>query len=1156
MKRVLVGLAVFVAGCGGSVVKECESTCGPGQRCDTATGLCVEDEAPTLTLETVPKPLTTAKVTVRGTTKDDVGVSRGEASFAGQAPVAFTVTDNAFSVELDVPVLDSAEAALSVKVFDTGDQPAEASVTTVVDLVGPTVAIAEPDRLLGGATVTIAGTSQDGSGSVEQVQVDFGAGAVTATVASGGNWTVQLAPPAARDVQATPLTVTAKDKFGNQSTSTLSVKLDTTGPTFTLTAPTDTVGGASATVSGTVADTSGPVSMVTVRFGGIAQDVAATDGGFSATVMLPQGLDGEARAVTFSAADQFGNLGTSDFDLTIDTRGPTLTLAGPMVIGTMGELTGRAVDSAQPVTDVTVDVQGSGGPVPVDSFMNGDWRLAVTFPAGLDAVTRTVTLSAKDARDNTGTGMGSVTVDTVPPVGAISTPAANARLTGATATFTGTVTDSTSVQAVELDFADGQGFRAATVNGSAWTIDVPLSATENDVGHQVTARFTDGVGNVSTVTRTVTVDNVAPTVSVTTPAAGTVVGGTATTVAVSVSATDPAGVSGVSVALGTESPVAATRQGTSNTWTATLPLPTGQDFVTLQLRAVATDTAGNQASGMGSVIVDNVAPVLTITAPTAGQVFNISNFTASGNVTLTWTLTDGDPQASVKTVGGVTHTGSPTSATWPTVTTDNYVPYNLAVVASDRMNNGVTRNATFTVDRVAPTVVISPANNSRNVEPRQVTFTFSEEMGAGVADPIVLTPASTAPAGSWQGATRLVFTRSGLEAYSVFTAATAAGVVDRAGNTVTPSTSRFHTSAAVPMQFAAVATDVWAYDVQSDSDGVPMVVVLTQQGTNSFNVSTLKMDPVTGAFTPWGFSLTNLFGVDSYQAQAWSTVNSDLTATSVRAVVLATRTQVCLPTPPFICSTLSQRRRAYSVGAQTVPTQELGDGIVTTPPIVTGADGTGGLGFLNGSSYVRSPAVSVALGLVPGRIAENASRWNVAPFATAGFAVKSYRCTLEGSINPTWRCGIRSTAPIADMATSASWSRTGSALATLSMATAGDQCTLLSYPTNAAAWKQVQLVDGISRANCPGICPVEEVAVTQVSGSADFYVARGSGNELLATRPGPLGVTLLASTNCGVSWTSWNSVVQGTEARAAMVGNKRAIFYIDASRALRVYPIN
>lgn len=1145
MKRVLVGLAVFVAGCGGTVVKECESTCGQGQRCDTATGLCVKDEAPTLTLETVPTPLTTAKVTVRGTTKDDVGVSRGEASFAGQAPVAFTVTDDAFSVELDVPALDSAEAALSVKVFDTGDQPAEATATTVVDLVGPTVAITEPDRLLGGATVTIAGTSQDGSGSVEQVQVDFGPGAVTATVASGGGWTVQLAPPAERDGQATPLAVTAKDKFGNQSTSTLSVKLDTTGPTFTLTAPTDTVGGTLATVSGTVADTGGPVSMVTVRFGGIAQDVAATDGGFSATVMLPQDLDGETRAVTFTAADQFGNPGTSNFDLIIDTRGPALTLAGPMVIGTTGELTGRAVDSAQPVTDVTVDVQGSAGPVPVDSFMNGDWRLAVTFPAGLDAVTRTVALSAKDARGNTGTGMGSVTVDTVPPVGAISTPAANARLTGATATFTGTVTDGTSVQAVELDFADGQGFRAATVTGSTWTVDVPLSATENDVGHLVTARFTDGVGNVSTVTRTVTVDNAGPTVSVTTPAAGTVVGGTATTVAVSVSATDPAGVSGVSVALGTASPVAAARQGTSNTWTATLPLPTGQDFVTLALRAIATDTAGNQASAMGSVVVDNVAPVLTITAPTAGQVFNISNFTASGNVTLTWTLTDGDPTARVTEVGGVAVSGG-ASAPWPTLATDDFRTYNLGVRAADRMNNSTTRSATFIVDRVAPTVTFSPANSSRNVDPRQVTLTFSEELSASPADPLVLSPASAAPAGAWQGGTRVQFTRAGLEPYVVFTASLNPGLTDRAGNPVVPGTSRFHTSARVPPNGTVIANGVWAFDVASDLDGVPMIVTIGEVAANNYTIDSHTMDGATATFSSWGFSRTQQHSILGFQAFAWSSVNADLTSTPIRGL-WHYGSAICTPS----CSPTLSTNRAWTIGS--IPMFIQQGGTLVPSGSLGPADGTGVVGFITGTTYYRDPFAHT-LGVNAAVVAPGGARWNAASTASGGSVqVSSHRCTTTFGGNSY--CFPVTDTVVTDASSTASWLRIPSGPQTMSMATADNGCTLLAYPSTPGGARRVASIsDPHSRAPCSGVCLYPLTTSTATAPTLDFIVGRGAGGAILGVGSVVGGKQLFQTSNCGGSWSTIGAPLSvALEARPAMIGTQPGFFYVDATRTLRAH---
>jgi hypothetical protein len=1158
MRNVVAGLLVAgaLAGCGGAVVKECVNGCAKGQRCDTSTGICVLDVPPTVTVESIPNPLTTAKLTLRGTTADDVGVTGGEASFEGQSPVPFTVTGNSFTVEIPVPMLDSKETAVIVKVHDTGMQSGEARLSTVVDRVGPTVALADPTRVVGGAIVRIDGTSEDGSGQVSQVQADFGSGAVTATVGADGAWTVQLTPPAGRDAEDTPLTITAKDKYGNESSTELAVKVDTKGPTFTLTAPTDTVGGASASVSGTVADTSGAPSAVTVRFQGLAQDVTATDGGFTATVTLPQGLDDESRPVTFTAVDRFGNAGSGDFNLTIDTRGPTLTLTGPMVIGRSGELTGTAVDSALPVSDVTVSIQGGSGPTPVDSLVNDIWRLAVAFPAGIDGEVRAVTLSGRDARGNVGTGMGSITVDTVAPVGSITSPAANARLAGAMATFSGTVTDTTSVQTVELDFGDGQGFRAATVTGNTWSVSVPLSPTENEVSHLVTARFTDGVGNSATVTRTVTVDNVAPTVSVTTPADGTVVGGSATTLSVTVSAEDPGTVGEVSVVLGTSSPVTATRQGATNDWTATVTVPAALDFVTVPLRATATDAAGNMASATVNVIVDNVAPVLTITAPTANQVFNISHFTASGNVTISWTVTDGDPQARVNTVGGLP-VGAGTSTTWPTVPTDNYVPYSVAVVAGDRMGNSVTRNATFIVDRVPPTVTIWPANNARNVHPRELRFTFSEEMSGTPADPQVITPATSAPAGAWQGNSRITFVRSGLEPYTVFTASVASGVTDRAGNPVANSTVRFHTSARVPPNGTIVAANVWSYDVASDPDGVPMVLTMTQVSSTSYNVETWSMNGATGTFSPWSFQLTNRYSIQGAQAYAWRTVNPDLTAAPTRGVWVSSKEQSCFPSPPYTCFLLGRNDRAYVAAGQPL-VSEMGDGLIPSPPLAS-ADGTGTVGLLNGSTYLRDPNVSHNLDLTPARVAPGSARWNVAsapalvpPANTStSISVSSYKCTRKF---PFWNCFPIVWQVVSNATTTASWVRLPNGTPeSISMATAEDGCTLMSYPSVASGRQVANIIDNNSREPCTGCLYVINVTTTSAP-TNDFVVGKGAGNTLLGVGTSSGGAQLYQTTDCGTTWTPVGAPVAGAqEFKPVLLGVQPGFFYVDSGRTLRLH---
>lgn len=1150
MKRIVSGvfLGLVVAGCSAPPVRQCTDSCDQGQRCDATTGLCVKDAVPTLAVEPVPNPLLTKKLTVRGTTTDDLGVTRGEAFFEGQTPVVFTVTENAFSVELDTPENDSVEARLIVRVFDTGGQVAETTVKTVVDTLGPSVALTPPDTVIGGAVVTVQGSSHDGSGAVAEVQADFGPGPVTATLNPDGAWTVQLAPPGGRDAVATPITITAKDQYGNRSTSELSLKIDTVGPTFMLTAPTATVGGAATVVSGTVIDSSGPIAMVSVRFGGLAQDVATTSGAFSATVMLPQGIDGETRAVTFSAVDGFGNAGSGSFELNLDTRGPDITLVGPMIVGPTATLTGNASDTHGPLSNVTVDLNDGTGPRPVDSLSNGIWQLAAAFVGGQDGVTRQVALSATDALGNVGTGAGSFVIDTTPPTGTFTTPAEGATLSGPAATISGTVQDNTSaILAVSLDFADGQPPHAATVSGTTWTVDVPLGM-ENHQVHATTARFTDAVGNSSVAYRSFVVDTVGPAVTITTPTAGSLVGGSDTTLAVAFTATDPSSVIGAVVHFGGAPMAAAARQGTTNTWTATVQIPAGLDYVATPLEVRATDGAGNVGSAIVTLTVDNVAPVLTITAPSAGQVFNIASFTASANVNIAWTVTDGDPQARVTTVGGAP-VASGTSAAWPTVATDNYTTYSVPVAAVDRMNNASSQLAMYIVDRVAPTVTISPGNGTRNVEPREAVLTFSEEV-RGPVDPLVLSPASSAPAGAWQGASRITFTRSGLEPYRVFTASLASGLTDRAGNAVSATSSRFHTSAAIPASGTAIDPlgSTWGYDVVSDLDGIPLVVQTKLNGS-SWNVVSKVLDPTSGTFIEFWQDTNSYVVVYDYHAFAWTNVQADLSAVPSRGYYVQSRLG------PTLVDDIRWKESGNSYSS-TVGWKRL----IATPAI-SPADGTGTTGLVDSVRYTRAPSTSVNLGNQPSRLAVSAGRWNVAEKIGGTIRVSSYRCTSQIVFpNISYYCGLVTSDVVADAdsSTAIGWARNGAGVdERLSMATAENGCTMLSYPSASGVMKVASIADNVSRAPCSGLCQQSLSTSIASAPSDNFAVGKGPGNVLLGTGFQGGQIQLYQSADCSTWQPVGAPLAYGSalpRAKPAQVGNRRGFFYVDATTgALRVY---
>ena len=130
--------------------------------------------------------------------------------------------------------------------------------------------------------------------------------------------------------------------------------------------------------------------------------------------------------------------------------------------------------------------------------------------------------------------------------------------------------------------------------------------------HTLTAQARDAAGNIATSTVTVTVDNTAPTVSLTAPTAGTVSG----TVTLAATASDNVGVAGVQFLVDGTLRWARTPPGTPppdygvswNTTTATNG--------THRLTAVARDAAGNTATSTPVDVTVANAPQTTITVGT------------------------------------------------------------------------------------------------------------------------------------------------------------------------------------------------------------------------------------------------------------------------------------------------------------------------------------------------------------------------------------------------------------------------------------------------------------------------------------------------------------------------------------------------------------
>ena len=284
-----------------------------------------------------------------------------------------------------------------------------------------------------------------------------------------------------------------------------------------------------------------------------------------------------------------------------DTTPPTVSLTEPTNSATVSGTVNLKATATDNVKVAGVQFKVDGKPVGTE-----DTKSPYSVSWNTNTATNgshTLTAVARDAAGNTSTSNVTVTVDNAAPTVSFTAPA----------NVSGTVT----LGATATDNAGGSGvagvqFKLDGIDLGAEDKDAPYSVswnttTANNGPHTLTTRARDAAGNITEKSVSVTVDNAAPTVSVTPPATGAPVSGS--TVAVDATASDNVGVAGVQFQLdganlGAEDPTAPY----SVSWDTTAAL-NGTHILT----AVARDAAGNTTtSAQVSVTVDNPVPELAI----------------------------------------------------------------------------------------------------------------------------------------------------------------------------------------------------------------------------------------------------------------------------------------------------------------------------------------------------------------------------------------------------------------------------------------------------------------------------------------------------------------------------------------------------------------
>jgi uncharacterized repeat protein (TIGR02543 family) len=210
----------------------------------------------------------------------------------------------------------------------------------------------------------------------------------------------------------------------------------------------------------------------------------------------------------------------------------------------------------------------------------------------------------------------SASIDATGPTLTPSTLANNAITKTATLNISGTVTDSSGVASLKINGAD------VTVTGGSFSHAVTLVTGANTI----TIVATDTLGNSTTDTRTITLDQTAPILTVTAPADNSKTAQSLATITGTISET-----STVTVKINSGTPQNASITG--NSYSADVTLASGLNTITI----TATDLAGNTTSAVRSITYDNTNPSLSVSNPAQDISTTQSVLTISGTVTDTVT---------------------------------------------------------------------------------------------------------------------------------------------------------------------------------------------------------------------------------------------------------------------------------------------------------------------------------------------------------------------------------------------------------------------------------------------------------------------------------------------------------------------------------------
>lgn len=664
-------------------------------------------------------------------------------TFGGKSYTAKVDADGNWTASVpssDLAGLKDGDASVQVSITNAHGNSASAGREYSVDATAPTVTIdtVAGDNVINGseaaAGVAISGTTTAEVG--QTVTVTFGGNSYTAQVQQGGVWSVNVP---GTDLSALAdngytVQVSVSDAAGNPGSAGKAITLDTTPPTvsFNVVAGDDVINsvehGQAQIVSGTATGASvGDKLIITI---GSNQYTTTVDASGKWSVGVPASVisalaDG---TVTLSATitDSAGNSSTQTHDVVVNTASVALTvntLSGDDVInaaeaGASLVINGSSAQFASG-TQVTITLNGKSYTATIQS--DGAWQ--TTVPAAdvgalADGASYQISVSAQDSAGNSASATHTISVDTTAPVISVNTLSGDDVLNTAEAQQPLTVHGSSSAEAGQTVTVTlgGKTYTALVGSDGTWTLDVPAAdlVALSQGALTVTAVVNDKAGNSGQTTHTLTVDTVAPAVTISTVADDDIVNNAEQLAGQTISGTTTAE-QGQTVTVSFNGHSYQATVGADGSWSVFVP---GRDFLGLSdgdytITATVSDKAGNPGSATHDVTLNGDVPTIVINTFAQDDIVNAAEH---GTPLIVSGTTDAPAGQTVTiTLNGKTYTATvQNDGTWSyTVGSADVTAladggsYVINAQVSNAIGNSASDNHSVTVDLTAPSMGIS-----------------------------------------------------------------------------------------------------------------------------------------------------------------------------------------------------------------------------------------------------------------------------------------------------------------------------------------------------------------------------------------------------------------------------------------------------------------